>query len=84
HENTLPGNLQVSPNPASDVLHVTWDAGYSVVQIDIYDVSGKRVMSSAVNGQNADLNISELPDGVYNMKITGGNGQVTDYRFMKN
>lgn len=83
-ENQLTPNLQLTPNPASDVLHVRWNAGYAASRIDIYDGNGKLVLSQAVSNQNADIDVTTLSNGVYSMKLTGANGQVTDTRFIKN
>lgn len=72
-----------SPNPATDLMTIQWGENVSVNKIDIVDVSGRVVMSEAVNGgNNAVLKVSSLPAGVYSLMVTGANGQSV-YRFVK-
>ena len=58
-------NISVYPNPAHDIIYVgTWRAA-SVQGIDIYSVTGQKVLSST----ETEINVSELESGVYFIRI---------------
>jgi hypothetical protein len=57
------------PNPATDNISVKWNAGFDMNRIEIVDVTGRVVISTSVaNGNNAEINISELPAGMYTLR----------------
>jgi len=61
----------VYPNPASDLIHVV--SGEETIQsLGLYDLLGKVIRVEQNPGGEADLklNISNLPSGVYILKIT--------------
>ncbi len=62
-------NVTVYPNPASDQVSIRAD-----VRIDSYsimDLTGRTVRSaSAINDFNAVLNVSDLNEGVYIIRVT--------------
>jgi len=73
----------VSPNPAQNEIFVqneSFEGGYNIA---IYDLSGKQVHSSSASQALASINISDLPNGLYIMHISGNNTQST-VKFIKN
>lgn len=67
-------NLSVYPNPSNEVIKVGFDLKHSSeVTIDITDLSGKHlisVLSGKHNGSIArEINVAELPQGIYLMRI---------------
>lgn len=75
--------ISVSPNPASDVLNVTWSASTSVSTITVMDVTGRVVMTENVaSGNSKQLNISNLSAGTYTVATEGTSGK-TSYTFVK-
>jgi len=65
------------PNPASDVLHVLIpDADHSVL-LELFDASGRSVLSGQYEQGTVELNVSGLPAGVYHLVVTGEAGQET-------
>ena len=62
-------NVTIYPNPASDQMSIRSD-----VQIDGYsimDLTGRMVRSaSAINDFNVVLNVSDLNEGVYIIRVT--------------
>lgn len=77
--NRTDGMMAAYPNPAKDVLRISIvTAQPGVYMLDVYDVLGKLVMSKPITciaGRNeADINVSRLPKGLYSVKSnTGGN-----------
>lgn len=67
-------NLAVFPNPSNDVVKVNFDLKRSShVTINVSDLNGKRLISVLKGKYNGnvtkEVNISELPQGVYLMNI---------------
>jgi hypothetical protein len=76
--------VSVYPNPASDVATLVIDAvNASVLNVNIYDISGKLVSSpvvdqNLVNGENTfTINTSNLNNGVYFVTLNTVNGKET-------
>ncbi|MFN0276799.1 MAG: T9SS type A sorting domain-containing protein [Chitinophagales bacterium] len=62
-ENEEDISIHVFPNPASDILHFSFFPVDAVSEISIFDVTGKRMSSLEIMGNNLD--ISFLSPGVY-------------------
>lgn len=67
------------PNPARDVLSI--QSKESVVEISVYDLLGKKVMSSQVH--NSSIDVSNLVRGMYILKVTLENNKTISSKFMK-
>ena len=61
------------PNPSKDVLSVYLPNIGSPVEINIYDATGKLVLSSVAQDIVTRINVSRLPKGIYILKVTGKN-----------
>jgi len=67
------GAILVFPNPANEMVNVALDASNAeVFTLSIFDLNGREVMrgETRFNGvsQVRQLNISELPSGIYNLR----------------
>lgn len=60
------------PNPANQFLYIT--SAYTAVEI--YDLTGKLVLSRALNGKR-ELDLSSLPEGMYLVSLKGAQGPVS-------
>jgi uncharacterized repeat protein (TIGR01451 family) len=59
------------PNPANDVLTVTWNTESKVERIEIFDISGRLLHKSTVNtSSQSTVDISNLANGIYLLKAT--------------
>lgn len=67
-------NVQIFPNPTSGIFSVSIPSNINVQSIDVYNAQGQLV-TSTVNSKN--INISDHPNGVYLLKITGENQSTT-------
>jgi hypothetical protein len=69
--------VKIFPNPTSG--YVFLQTGTKVIErVNIYDVSGSMQFSRKVDiatSQNYELNISNLPNGVYLLETLGENGR---------
>ncbi len=69
-------NMTLFPNPAHDVMHVSFNAGAAQsCLVSIYDLSGREVITKtaeAVEGSNlVEFNVNEFPRGLYFVTLKG-------------
>lgn len=64
-------NLNIYPNPANGYIHV--ETNYELQRIDVYDVTGKLMISST----KTEINVSDLESGIYFVNILTDKGCVT-------
>ena len=79
--------LETYPNPAENVLHLQIDSNWEGdSQIEIYDLTGSLLMqtetSFVLHGRESSIDISDLADGMYILKVDIGN-TVLSQRFVK-
>ncbi|MCB9047098.1 MAG: T9SS type A sorting domain-containing protein [Chitinophagales bacterium] len=77
--------LQVYPNPAHDVVTISWGVYTDdMANITISDISGKRVFSTQTNmNQNAVISVDGLQTGFYFMNVSTGFGSNTQKLIIK-
>lgn len=73
--------LTVYPNPTKGVLHVSY-TGNANAQVEIIDVLGKRLMTFTQTSDKETFDVSELPNGLYVIRITD-QGMVQSKTFRK-
>ena len=67
-ENTVENSISIYPNPAKDVIKILTDNNLNITNVEILDLTGRTVLST---DKSADINISELQEGQYFVKIYG-------------
>ena len=72
-------SISVFPNPANNVVTVDFTSNVTAANVQIFDVTGKMVISSelenVVNGKNSTkVDISSLVSGVYMLSVKTSNG----------
>ncbi len=81
------GQLETTlyPNPATNMLNVTFADGLDVKNIAIQSIIGRQVkMFSVSDNKGAGLNIEDIPGGIYFLKLLNGYGNVVaTFRFTK-
>ncbi|MGQ1946162.1 Ig-like domain-containing protein [Geofilum sp. OHC36d9] len=68
-------NIKIYPVPASDQLHIT--NMENVERIDVLDINGQLIKSIENNAVNTTINVSELSNGIYYLRMQNSNGVVT-------
>lgn len=68
------------PNPFKDVLTIQYEK--PVEKVEIYDLTGKTLLKSRPNSSDFQLNTSQLPSGVYVVKIES-NSKVISKKIIK-
>lgn len=70
--------VKISPNPATNLLNVSWNNKVQVEVIRIMDVTGRVVLTETVNNISVmQINISALPAGTYTLSAEGPAGKST-------
>jgi len=76
----LEGNEKITifPNPASDLLTVTFSDDAANSQIIIYTLLGEKVGSyfNAKSQHSVDINIADKPNGIYIITVTNSNSMI--------
>ncbi|MCW4470174.1 T9SS type A sorting domain-containing protein [Flavobacterium sp. MFBS3-15] len=80
----LASQLSVFPNPATNVINVINNKNILVNGIQIVDLNGRTVKSAKFDGvTEAQVNISDLANGVYMMTVSSDKGTMTQ-KIVKN
>lgn len=78
--NEIPGisPITIYPNPAVDRIVVDNSSIQDrTMLVEFYDIPGKRVLKQNISGNNKNINISSLSNGVYIVKVMDGINNVT-------
>ena len=67
-ENLTENNINIYPNPAKDIVKILNNNDLNITNIEIVDLTGRIVLST---DKADDINISELSEGQYFVKIYG-------------
>lgn len=63
--------VEIYPNPVQSMLHLKGLPGGS--RVEIYNMLGEKCYSFTVSGAVSDIDVSELPDAVYHLRIAHEN-----------
>lgn len=77
--------VRLFPNPVSEELILAYDASVTIKSLSVYDIQGKKLLAqSEFEGQGLQerINVSELPSGVYFLKIDSPQGTAS-LKFVK-
>ena len=66
--------VQIFPNPVKDVLQL--NAPVELSQVRLLDLAGRMLLRQAVQGQQASLDLTELPAGTYYLQLISPEGQM--------
>jgi hypothetical protein len=64
--------VSVFPNPASETVTFSWDEGYARLDLEIYDLTGKQIISRTIE-QNETIRVDDLSGGLYLYKLSNNN-----------
>ena len=75
--------LNLSPNPVNNILTINSNATEaSDIAYNIYDASGKLLLSGKDNAVLVNIDVTNLASGIYLSEITI-NGQTSQIKFLK-
>lgn len=75
--------VKAYPNPAEDILKIETGTNASISELYIIDICGKTVRALIVNGSTEEVDIRDLPAGVYILKTRISDGYLEVNRFVK-
>lgn len=75
--------LSLYPNPVTDKLYLTANENEAIQQIIIYNVIGKQVLNSEMNANTKTINVSNLDNGIYIVKMISKKGEAYSQSFVK-
>jgi hypothetical protein len=79
----LANQIRVYPNPANDLVWITSDA-FTIEQFELWTLSGKCVMRENIDSKlTLSLDISEIPAGIYAIRLSDHSGQLITLRLIK-
>ena len=61
--------VSVFPNPASEFITFRWDEKYARLDLEIYDLTGKQLLTRSIQN-NAVIMVDDLSRGIYIYKLT--------------
>lgn len=71
----------ISPNPAKDVINVTFANDTQLASAQIFDLTGRKVMDSAINVNQIGVRL--LSNGAYVLLLTDVDGKTYSQKFIK-
>ena len=67
-ENMVNNGLSIYPNPAKEIINILNDNNLTISSVEIIDLTGRVVLSTE---KTDNINIAELPEGQYFVRING-------------
>ncbi len=74
--------FSISPNPVQNTLHIENDFGNLIKSIKIYDLIGREFISIP-NFSNTEINVTQLPNGIYILKALTVDNDFVSMKFVK-
>lgn len=73
--NSIVNNVSVDmfPNPAKDVLNISVEGAEEVKAVEIFDITGKLVLTESVSSSNTKINTTDLANGSYIVRLLDEN-----------
>jgi len=79
------GTMMIYPNPAnSDMTVVLNNATLKIVEMELYDLTGRKVHQQTVNQSQGTLKLNNLAQGTYILKVYLDQGEPVIWRVVKN
>jgi hypothetical protein len=71
--------LVMYPNPAIDKLFVEVPSEWANGHLQLFSSSGQLIQSHRMTGNKMELDVAQLANGVYCLKLSAGNGEITKF-----
>jgi hypothetical protein len=73
-------SISLYPNPATSAINVTYDAATDVKTIAVYSIIGKQMQAYKAGTAGANINVENLPSGIYFVRLLNSHGDVVATR----
>jgi uncharacterized repeat protein (TIGR01451 family) len=68
--------IGISPNPASDVITLSFTGVTDNSEVQLVDITGRVIASEVINAASAQMSVSSVPAGVYMISVKRENGTI--------
>ncbi len=77
--NEIENNVSVSvyPNPSNGIVNLEISDDYEGLTLKVSDAIGQTVLEKGIEAHESSLNISNFPDGIYLLSVSGKSGVFT-------
>lgn len=75
-------DFELYPNPGKDVIYIEFER-WTEGEVELLDLTGKILSTTAFNDLKISLPASDLPSGIYLLRIREKNGQMSSKRWLK-
>lgn len=82
-QNEIANEVSVYPNPTQSSLQVVVSENRIAENAVIYDFQGRICMQVQLNAGECSVDVSDLPSGIYLLKVTLDNGSHSSQKFIK-
>lgn len=79
----LKNKLNIFPNPTNSVINVELDPTLSNVTYELYDSIGRNLQYGKLSNENLTINITSLPNGIYNLLIKDDSNLYLNHKIIK-
>lgn len=79
--NAVVKSISIYPNPVQDILYLTGKK--NLKNIEIYNVTGQKLLTQKIGAQKAEINVSKLTSGMYIVVITTDDNKTETYKIIK-
>ncbi|NTW32543.1 MAG: T9SS type A sorting domain-containing protein [Bacteroidetes bacterium] len=73
--------ISVYPNPATSNIYINNISGVNIIKIS--NILGETIQNINISGNNTDVNVNSLPNGLYFITLLNDNGIVATKKFVK-
>lgn len=70
--------LEVSPNPANTYLNIAFKDNAFPADINLFNTQGNLILSEKLTGTESNLDVSDIPQGIYILKFVSKKGVSTE------
>lgn len=81
NEMAIDDKCSIFPNPTHDQITISASANYIGKNYRIFDYTGKLLQSNTIQSENTTISLSDLPSGLYLLRIEGNNHE--SYKIVK-
>lgn len=74
--------MSLFPNPVKEELNILLPE-IGVYRVEVYNTAGNQLAGQNFEGQLTTIPVTQLPDGVYILRVTDESGRVSQERFVK-
>ncbi|MFN4198886.1 MAG: T9SS type A sorting domain-containing protein, partial [Flavobacterium sp.] len=69
--------FRIYPNPARGSFNISSPSYSGDLQLQLFDVQGRRVMERKITGTQNEINVNGIPTGVYMVRLSSDSGVIT-------